>query len=123
MPANTFRTIRRFGIALACAASVLLGIALVWRFVTREALSRVSTLELLALLGLFVLPWTVIAAVWMERTRGQAEQADEASTASALPPLAESLQVDAPPMRPVVYTARLRRNHRRRVVHRREPAQ
>ncbi|MBX3358684.1 MAG: hypothetical protein KF745_09670 [Phycisphaeraceae bacterium] len=61
------RRLRRTGIVLATAASVALGLALVWWFVTPQSLSRMATGELVAVLGLFVLPVITVVTWLLER--------------------------------------------------------
>lgn len=82
---SVFWTVRRVAIALACAASVALGLALVWRFVAREALERTSTPELLAVLGLLVLPGAAGGAILLERRGAYAPADDPEPTLPARP--------------------------------------
>ncbi len=71
---------------LASGASVALGLALVWWFVTPQSLSRTGTGELVAVLGLFVLPVITMATWLLERrspSRGGSIGGVEAETSEA----------------------------------------
>lgn len=57
---------RRIGVLAACGASVGAGLALLWPLLP-EAIKRVPTIELVALLGLLVLPAGTALALVFER--------------------------------------------------------
>jgi hypothetical protein len=109
--------VRRLGIGAASAASVLLGLALVWRFLTRDSIQRAATGEMLAVLGLLVLPAAALAAVVVERRSWAAPGAApgvEGDHWSPADPLAAA--VTAFPGEPARggRRRRVRRSHRRR---------
>lgn len=64
--------VRRWGVWCACLVSLVVGSALVWRLLTPDSLDAVMTGELLALVGLFVLP---VMAAWsfLAQRRGGGE--------------------------------------------------
>lgn len=55
--------VHMFGVAAASAASVGVGLLLVFKLITPESVSRLDTHELLGLLGLLVLPVLTLAAM------------------------------------------------------------
>lgn len=67
MASSSLSTSRIIGIGIACAASVTVGIGLVFRLVTPESVARIGTAEMLGLLGLLVLPAGVLAAARAHR--------------------------------------------------------
>ncbi len=74
--------LRRVGMIAACAVSVGVGTALVWHLVP-EALRQVRTAELLAVVGLFLLPAGTAFAFFMERqARRGAVRGDAAEPAA-----------------------------------------
>ena len=71
--------VRRWGVWAACLVSLMVGSALVWRVLTPDSLQVVMTGELLALVGLFVLP---VMAAWsfLAQRRGGAADGQPART-------------------------------------------
>lgn len=55
--------VHMFGVAAASAASVGVGLLLVFKLITPESVSRLGTHELLGLLGLLVLPVLTLAVM------------------------------------------------------------
>src|SRR5262249_39635158 len=100
MMLGAFVMIRRAGVAAASAGSVLLGLALVWRFVTRDGLQRATTGELLALLGLLVLPAAAVGAVMIAK-RASADEPAPADPEAARTAGMQTTIAATPPARAV----------------------
>ncbi len=60
------RRVRKVGVVLACTVCIVIGLWLVQRFVTTEAVGQMRTVELLAVLGLLVLPAATVCAFELE---------------------------------------------------------
>jgi hypothetical protein len=71
---------RRVGVLAACAASIGAGIVLLWVLLP-HAISRVGTVELMALLGLFALPMAATLSLVMERQSRRGRHTAGAGTA------------------------------------------
>lgn len=105
MVASSRGTARLIGIGMSCAASVAVGLGLVFKLVTPDSVAHLGTPELVGLLGLLVLPLGVLLLVRAHWPRGAA-----ATQASA--------PLESRPRRVVVLAPDLRDNsgdrHRRR---------
>ena len=82
--------VRRWGVWMACLVSLIVGSALVWRLMTPDSLNAVMTAELLALVGLFVLP---VMAAWSFLAQRRAAPTD-------LRPARHATREHAPAARP-----------------------
>ncbi len=89
------RRVRWAGVGVSCLVSVGLGLALVFRVVTPETLSRVHTPELLAMMGLLVMPGLAAWAIHTERRIRLKKLRQAEALAAAAAPLAE-LKPSAP---------------------------
>lgn len=58
---------RKIALALVAVASVAGAAALIWMFVTRDSVPTLSTMQLLAMLALFLLPGVTYAAWELDR--------------------------------------------------------
>lgn len=122
MVASSLRTARVVGIGAACAASVAVGIGLVFKLVTPASLARLGTAELVGLLGLLVLPGAVLAAVRAYRHADSAAAPAMACSSSGATParspgaVARRIVVLAPDVRDATGTRHRRRRHAGRRV-------
>ncbi|MBL8875986.1 MAG: hypothetical protein JNM86_09350 [Phycisphaerae bacterium] len=88
------RSIRFAGIVAAACLTLLSGLALVWFFVQPETLPLLSTWQLAAILGAFVLPGLCLGAWQADRQasahvpRARRVSASEAAVGQAVPPAA-----------------------------------
>lgn len=77
---KSFVTLRRGAVIIVAAASVVGAMILIWNLVSREHIERLSTLQLLAMLALFLLPGATYAAWELDRRavreRARAEEND-----------------------------------------------
>jgi hypothetical protein len=60
-------TTRRVALAWAMGASVLCGVALVFKLITREAIGGLGNQDLIGLLGLFLLPVATLGLLVLDR--------------------------------------------------------
>lgn len=84
--------LRCLGLAGVCAVSVLAGLALVFRLVTVEGVSRLHTYELVGLLGLLVLPVATGFAYAADRRAAAGEKPDSADFATAPAPIIRAVR-------------------------------